>query len=241
MIRETYFKSLSHFELSTGSQALISCLPLMEAIGSSPLRTLCFWFRYAFSVLSIHRLFQTINSNTPWLISLQALTLSTFEIAISIPLSTFELLFNFHELRTVRLSDLSITLNNEFIGRIVDARLEEFELDGSGLYDISLDCLEEFATRCPNLSFLQLSVNATDVPPIRPSPPRHCTAGLTMRLVILSESMITNSGGVASYLLSLFPELTVSYVGSGWDEHIKRWGEVVRIVSLARSKTDCPS
>ncbi|KAJ7166636.1 hypothetical protein C8R46DRAFT_1094941 [Mycena filopes] len=158
----------------------------------------------------------------------------------------------FHNLTyLVILSALNFALDDEFIDALSKAlpKIETLRFrvgfGDSRRGSVTLSGLRAFALHCPHLDDLELTFDATTVPPgPHPAPGAPLVRQTCLSCLVVADSPIDAPGPVAHFLSAMFPELqtveATRILTEEEDEELRRagrstfhnWGEVEKLVPL---------
>ncbi|KIJ12276.1 hypothetical protein PAXINDRAFT_101289 [Paxillus involutus ATCC 200175] len=207
----------SVIELSVNFRSTVTALDIFKAIHSTQLRRIDVCLPFEGDIANLREVLATITSRPAWKQSMRSISLTTG--GCSMTANDVQGLLTFNHLRCLHLNRTGLVLDDYLLNDMAKAwpMLERLFIANPlsrSSPKATLNGLVPFSKHCPHISILHLSLDATDVPALANTTdaPRDDSRRGDRRLVLLVDmpSEICDPIGVASFLLNLFPRITVT-------------------------------
>lgn len=221
-------------------------LQLLNAIHASQLQIVNIHLAFRVSPNELSELFGSVASlsgeqqSVLWI----SLTASGYTSA----LQSINDLLTFQHLRHLTLQNTGLVLDDHKLDKMARAWpiLQHLSITNdippSTTVNGTLKSLNSFSQHCPYIETLELRLNAREVPPL-PNPmtsPRRAKGAKPLLLRIDLRSDIRDSAGVASFLLGIYPGLSVRVVGGRQMPDLQEtspWNRVAEIIDETLGRT----
>ncbi|KAJ7239320.1 hypothetical protein C8J57DRAFT_1372855 [Mycena rebaudengoi] len=206
-------------KLHLGSSNIEAITHFLRSCKEVPLRSLNFDVRTCPTTAESHEFYRALSAS----VSRSSLTEVDFDVGISnfdgnspnlrIHRESIRLLIGFTNLVTISISSpVGVDLDDSTAADLARAwpRLEEMHMSSYGLCrsppKATLECLHSFATWCPRLASLTITLDGTSAP--APQSPAPGTSQHALKSIHVAHSRIsTEIMPVAQFLSAIFPEL----------------------------------
>ncbi|KIJ12297.1 hypothetical protein PAXINDRAFT_101297 [Paxillus involutus ATCC 200175] len=218
-------------------RSVITALQIFKAIHSTQLRGINLIFPYNVDIAQLRELLEIIASRPAGKESMRSISLRMG--ACSMTANDVRGLLTFNHLRHLSLGDTGLVLDDHLLDDMAKAwpMLENLSITNIRLIpsNATLNGLVPFSKHCPHIAFLNLRLDVREVPTFAntsDAPRDESREGdrTALRLCIDGAPEILDPIGVASFLLNLFPRITLS-VNYDKPEQSVLWRRVVSIIT----------
>ncbi|KIJ12298.1 hypothetical protein PAXINDRAFT_101298 [Paxillus involutus ATCC 200175] len=230
----------SLIDLSAMCQSTIAAVDIFKAIDSTKLRGIDLRLPCEVNITHLRELFAIMVSRPTWKQSMRSISLSIRACGMAV--DDVQRLFAFNHLRHLELVNTGLVLDDHVLNDMATTwpmleRLVVTNADYGIPSNATLNGLVPFPKHCPHIATLELRLDARNVPaPVNATDASRDESreGETtpVRLSIHVASEIHDSTNVASFLLNLFPRITLSLAEDyAESQEAVLWRRVVDIIN----------
>ncbi|KAF8841130.1 hypothetical protein BDN67DRAFT_967624 [Paxillus ammoniavirescens] len=215
----------------------IVTLHIFKAIHSTKLRDINICFPYDVDIANLRELLTVIASRPSWKQSMRSISLTTH--ACSMTTNDCRGLLTFSHLRHLSLGDTGLMLDDHLLDDMAKSwpMLEQLSVTNTRLrnpFKATLNGIVSLSEHCPHITFLDLGLDAREIPPSANTAgaSRHEFREGSRKDIVLSiqaTSGIRDATAVTSFILSIFPRISLHIRGS--DGEFLLWRKVAEKIN----------